>query len=973
MKKQTTLLICIMFLVLNTSFAQSKLLTGKVIDTSGNVIYGAKINIKGFNNGTKTDVNGKWALSVSSKDTVMISFIGMKSRELVIGKSLFINIILEKDFVKKAFMPYGILSVDEEKLSRFPEISPEIALSSINAGVEVSGGLGQLGSPSSIKIRGVSSINQHSKPLYVVDDVVILNDNSNLGVLSYLNEKDIASIYVLKNAEALYGSRASNGAVIIKTKRGGGDGVKFSLNTEYTFKDFAVNTAELASSREAFDYKVEGYKNNLVEYKNKEDNDATYHQARDFITQYFNKYDDTRPASDYDWKSALFRKNPVLKNIQFSVSVGNKKTKLFSSISYAMSDGIALGSDFKRFTARLNIEHKINKIMSAGFKTSLASIDQNTINTYGYLTKNPMYSTKMILNQLIPIKEINGAFNNIYSGNISNPVEYNKLNSEYTNIWKNNNQAYISLRLFDCLDFKSTNSIKLWRIPSYKKSEFKFGELDINDSYKKHMKLITSNTVKYYKTFDIAHRIDISAAYEYEYLDSLFSSEQKTDKYFSNESDKIYSFLSSFKYVFRDKYNLNINYRTDGCSRLDAKTKWSDFYSISGVWRISQENFIQNLSFLNEWKLKVSYAYSEMSEDSWLSHQRVEGLDTDLSYRANKILIDPNINIENSNTLSFATDVNILDFLNVRVEYFHKKTKDFMKLVPMYNSSGFEAILNNIGEMTNKGFEISLSSKNLKNSEIHWNTNLVLAHYSNTIDKIYGGADVKLFPNILREGKSYNSIYTRDWAGVDKLTGHGRWYVLENEKRVDKDNDGRMDTTENIQEARNKIVGAFDPDIDGSITNLFSYKGIDLSFTFSFRLGGDALIYPSASLYDDGTNINKPVLKSNLNHWKKPGDISDLPKNVFLNPQCTDYISSRMIVDASYLRLKNISLAYNLPKSILQSIHLTNVRFYATAKNLWTLSKMNDFDPELSFRGEAFNNFSFPSLKTLTFGLQVNF
>jgi len=492
---------------------------------------------------------------------------------------------------------------------------------------------------------------------------------------------------------------------------------------------------------------------------------------------------------------------------------------------------------------------------------------------------------------------------------------------------------------------------------------FRLNSYDFNDSYKKHMKLTTSNIVRYYKTFDIVHSIDISAAYEYEYSDRLFSSEQKTDEYFSNEDDKIHSFLSSFKYVFKDKYNLNLNYRTDGYSRFDTKTKWSDFYSISGVWRISQENFMQNLSFLNEWKLRVSYAHSEMSKDSWLSHQIVEGLDTDLNYSMNKIFMDPNINSEKSNTLSFVTDINIFEFLHARVEYFNKKTKDFMKIFPMYNSSGFEALLNNIGEITNKGFEISLTSKNLKNSEIHWNTNLVLAHYSNTIDKIYGGADVKLFPNILREGKSYNSIYTRDWAGVDRQTGHGRWYVLENEKRVDRDYDGEMDTTENILEASNKIVGAFDPDIDGTITNTFSYRGIDLSFMFSFRLGGDALIYPYASLYDDGFNLNRPVLKSNLNHWKKPGDISDLPKNVFLNPQNTNYTSSRMIIDASYLRLKNISLAYNLPKSIIRLIHLTNVRFYATAKNLWTLSKMNDFDPELSFRGEVFNNYSLPSLK----------
>ncbi len=265
---------------------------------------------------------------------------------------------------------------------------------------------------------------------------------------------------------------------------------------------------------------------------------------------------------------------------------------------------------------------------------------------------------------------------------------------------------------------------------------------------------------------------------------------------------------------------------------------------------------------------------------------------------------------------------------------------------------------------------------NIDTEDFKWNTDLTLAHYKNTVDKLVGGDNVGTFPYILREGESFCSIYVRDWAGVNPENGHGQWYVLENEQRVDKDGDGKFDVTEDTRKAGKKIVGDGVPDLTGSLNNRFSYKGLDFSFLFTFKLGGDAYIDPHYSLFGDGDGLNNAVTKAMLkDYWTTPGQSAKLPKVVYSNPQHTHYNSSRRVEDASFLRLKSINLGYSLPSRWVEKAGLTNVRFYGSATNLLTFSKLDDdgFDPETTSRGTVLNNFDFPPMKTLTFGVQVNF
>jgi hypothetical protein len=316
----------------------------------------------------------------------------------------------------------------------------------------------------------------------------------------------------------------------------------------------------------------------------------------------------------------------------------------------------------------------------------------------------------------------------------------------------------------------------------------------------------------------------------------------------------------------------------------------------------------------------------------------------------------------------------MFDFLSIELEYYHKKTTDLLLRVPASKTTGFNSRWGNVGAMTNQGVELAISSENIRTDDFSWTSSLVMSHSANTIDKLEGGDNVDTFPYILREGESFTSMYLRDWAGVNPENGHGTWYLLDkNEKRQDLDKDGKYDTTESTSKAGKRIVGSFDPLLEGSLSNSLSYKGLDLSFMFSFRLGGDAYSSGYGSLFDDGASLYRPVLKSNLDYWKQSGDKTDLPKNVFSNPQHTNYNSSRRLVDASYLRLKNVSLAYNLPSNIVKKMHLGGIRIYASGINLLTFSEMGEYDPEVTARGTAFGSYDFPSLRTYTFGVQVNF
>lgn len=1018
--KKITLLFVIFIIGLQSVLAQNKDITGKVtFAEDGSPIPGASVSVKGTTIGTVSDINGNFRLRVpQDATTLVISYIGMKTEELPIRGTV-INIAMQDETVgldevivvaygtstKKSFTGSAV-QINSEELTKRPVVSVGEAVAGLASGVVVSSGSGQPGAAPSIRVRGTGSINSSNEPLYVIDGVAKTSENlsfattSNIGSLSALNPNDIENVTILKDAAAaaLYGSRAANGVVLITTKRGKAGKTRFSVKSELGFSDFAVKTLELASPKEAFDYKVEGYKNYLVEYSDMTESDALA-KAKTDIADHFDLYDSERPDSDYDWDDVLFRKGAT-ENVEFSASGGNEKTKFFASLGYLSTEGVAKGSDFSRASGRLNLDHKANELIEFGFNSALSRMKQNSIPTSGYYYVNPLYATRNYLNQLTPIRMPDGTYSEVQGGRFPNLVEDGNIgNIRRNDIWTLENQGYLQLNLLEGLTFKSVNSMNHTQMDG---TQYWSPISDDGESYdgyayernKKRLKLSTSNTLNYHTSINELHNIDFLVGYEAEkvgdkvlsasgqnfpndYQHTLDIAAKPLSAYSNADGDRMQSVLSRFNYNFNNKYYASLSYRTDASSRLGANNRWGHFYSVSGSWRISSEDWMENVKFIDDWKLRASYGSNGTLPTDWVGALGLYSYGHDYNNLPGSYydqIANEDLQWEKNNTFSIATEIKIFDFLNAELEYYNRKTTDLLLEVPVSRTTGFESYWDNVGEMTNQGIEFNLTSTNINTTDFSWVTRLNLAHNKNIIDKLEGGDNVATFPFILREGESYSSIYLRDWAGVNPENGHGQWYILEDEKRVDKDNDGEYDVTENTALADKKIVGDGNPDLTGSLNNSLTFKNFDFSFLFTFKVGGDAYISPHLTIFDDGESLNDAVLKVQLeDYWTTPGQNASLPKVVYSNPQHTNYNSSRRLEDASYLRLKSINLGYNLPESFISKAKLTQVRLYASATNLWTLSKIDGFDPETTARGSILYNFDFPTLKTITFGLQVDF
>ncbi len=1014
-------LMLLLFALVGMASAQQRTVSGKVTNVAGDPLAGvAVIVVEDQTNGTITGMDGSYSLRVGAASKQLeFSFIGMQTKVFAISGSV-LNVVMEEaaelvdevlvvayGTTKKSSFTGSASQVAGEDLVNKPVVSVGEAMAGLAAGVQVSSNSGQPGALSSVRIRGTGSISSSNDPLYVIDGVPTTNGNitgvgssTSLGALSFLNPNDIESISILKDAAAaaLYGSRAANGVILITTKRGQGGKTKFSVKSEVGFSDFAVNTLELATPAEAFDYKVMGYKNYLVEYS-KMAEDVAQKKANEGITKYFDAYDPDRPDSDYDWIDPLFSKGAT-RNIEVSASGGNQKTKFFTSLSYLNTEGLAVGSDFSRFSGRLNIDHKASKLLEFGATTSLSFVEQNVIPTNGFYFANPLYATRNYLNQLTPVKTKDGMFNeDIKGGSFPNLIKDNGLNSNRNEIWTTDVQGYAQVNIIEGLTFRTTNSLGLTLIYGSKyfsplSNDGKSFEGYAYEQNKKRMKLSTSNVLTYSKSFDDNHNTDFLLGYEAQDMsDRLLTADGKQfpndvtstldvaakplGVNLNKDGDRIQSVFSRLNYNYANRYYASVSYRTDASSRLGANNRWGHFYSVSGSWRISSESWMENVKVLDDLKLRVSYGENGTLPTSWIGalglysygydYNNVPGI-------AYTQIANPDLSWEKNNTFSIALEARLLEIFNLELEFYNRKTTDLLLEVPVSRTTGFSSYWDNVGEMTNRGVEISLRSQNMKKNDFEWFTQLYLAKNKNRIDKLVGGDNVATFPFILREGESYNSIYLRDWAGVNPENGHAQWYLLEDEKRVDKDDDGKYDVTEDSRLAGKKIVGDGTPDLTGSLSNKLVFKDFDFEFLFTFQVGGDAYIDPYSFVYDDGASLSKAVTKAQLeDYWTTPGQHATLPKVVYGSPQNSHYNSSRRLIDGSYLRLRSLNLGYNIPDRWVAQAGLSTARVYVSAINLWTLSGMKHFDPEGNTRGVILSNFDFPPTKTITLGLQLHF
>ncbi|MBI9062423.1 MAG: TonB-dependent receptor [Marinilabiliaceae bacterium] len=973
---------------------QKLTVTGKVTDDKGEPIPGVNVFEKSNpTNGVITGIDGGYSIKISDEDAILsYSYIGFNAQEIQVAGRRDINITLVEEALevdevvvvgygtqRKEALTSSVSTVSNKKIEAVTVTSVEKALQGNTAGVLVTNAVGQPGGFASVTIRGVGSINASSSPLYVVDGVPVISGSAtgfstSSNFLSSLNPADIETMTVMKDAAAtaIYGARASNGVVLITTKQGKKGKAKINFNMELGFSDMTQADVRMTNSDELLELQRESVEN-----------------AREYFGS--DEYDWTDPNGDYylpdelansstDWFDEVTQLGKF-ESYNMSVNGGNEKTKFFVSGSWFDQEGTIISTGFQRFSARLNLEHKLNDWLSFGVNTTVSATDQD-YSTDGYTYENPIYAASNIVPYVGPYNE-DGSFNWDLMGSVGNynPVANLNLHNRNSDVNSLMNTSFLKIQILSGLSFKTTLGIdyKDVRDHEYITPQTLYGqELDggVTEKVKEYYNWTSSNILTYNKIFADVHSLDVLGGYEVNSYKSDYvyatggganddipnlSGVSKNQSVGGNAND--YSGISMFaraNYSYNGRYYLSGSLRRDGSSRFGPNNKWALFGSASLGWAISREEFF-NVSFINNLKLRASYGTTGNSSIGYYSYYGLYGSSI---YNANgglrpSQIANPDLQWESAETTNLALDFGFFNRINGTVEYFWRKSTDMLIDEELSLTTGQSSILRNLGSMMNQGLEFQVSTQNIK-GEFSWITDFNISFPKSEFLDL-GGMDYIPNGGLQRRvvGGSWSDWYMADYAGVDPGTGLAMYY------------DVNGNITHDSNEVNKRICGSPEPDFYGGLTNTLLYKGIELDFMFQFNYGNEVMFNERSSTEHDGARVfNANVNDNQLDRWQQPGDITSVPMPIYNNDTNSNlWNSDRYLEDGSYLRLKSVSLSYNLPKKWLDKVRVGNLKVFTKGTNLWTLSSVNGFDPEVNSAGYA--SFNYPVSRTIVFGVNV--
>lgn len=947
----------------------------------------------------------------SSAKTLLVSFIGMATQEVSIKANLQISLksdteVLDEVMVvaygtaKKAsftgsasVMKAGEISTQKESLVK--------SLEGKVAGVRVGGSTGDPGSDQKILIRGIGSINGSTQPLYVVDGVPVVNDDMSSGlksqsVLSSINPDDIASMTILKDAAAasLYGSRAANGVVIITTKQGKEGKTRVSYDMETGWTSMAVrNQYKMMDAKDTKDYYWHAIKNYFIEYAGMDEATAAS-AANEKVPGWFYNYNSD---TNTDWKKEVY-KNGLNTNHQVAINGGNEKTRFYTSFGYNKVKGIVKGSEFERYSGRLNLDHKVTNWLRVSAKQMISFSsaegfrDQND-QSQGFGTTSPL-SIMFSMDPTAPVKLEDGSYNPnaSFSSKISNPnlmlgqktgpraeTVASDLMRSMTNFEAEVTLPYnFTARTVLGYDYMNNKEREFWAPESVNGESL--GGLGTRYDYT-NKTLTSSTTLNYRNSFD-RHNVNALVGYEVEdrSLNYLYASAKSyaTDKLpdlangqsYSTSSNvyeaAIMSYFGNINYDFDNKYYLSASFRRDGSSRLAADNRWANFWSVSGAWRLSGESFLQDNPLFTDLKLRVSYGTNGNLPGDYFGY--MDTYSTNGGYGSSPAIYWGNagntkLGWEKSQNFNVGVDWNLYNRVNLTVEYYSKLTTDLLFQTPTSYVTGFSSQWQNLGKMKNQGVEFTISSQNVVTENFTWTTDLNLTRQSIKIKELPDGADVQYGDGnmyLLREGESMHTFYLPEYIGVNSETGLGEFWI-------DPD-DHSKGVTNYYSKAGKGIVGKAVPDWMGGMTNRFTYKNFDLSFMISFQTGASLFDYPGYFLtYSDGVRVGSFNMTADVagNYWTKPGDKVDNPKPIYNNPYRSDRFSSRTVRSTDNIRMRDITFGYKIPVS---KKYINNLRVYFKATNPFLIyCATKDIDPDVDING--YRQTDTPPTKAFMFGL----
>lgn len=1003
-------LICLLVFFALTALAQSPV-SGKVMSEQNEGIPGVTVSIKGTTRGTTTDADGAFRLNAATNETLVFSYVGYTSQEAVVGSQTNFTIKLVPDtrsLEEIVVVGYGtqrrqdltgsIASVKGQELAKLPIASVQQGLQGRVAGVQVTQSSGQPGGGVRIRIRGANSISAGNNPLFVVDGLPIDDGSVGAGAtarnpLNMLNPNDIESIEVLKDASAsaIYGSRASNGVVIITTKKGTAGRTKVEYGTYVGIQEVSRKVGVLTAP---------AYMTVLNDIRRDRG------EALEFKPE-----DIQRIGAGTDWQDAIFRQAPI-QNHQLSFSGGSDKTRYFASLNYFNQQGIVRNSGIQKYIARLNLDQVVSERFKFGINLTSSLINDQLIPEGNDQNLGAgAINSALQADPTLPIYDQNGKYT-VFTNDLENPVAL--LNERKNEVRSNRTFGNIFGELTLAPGLKAR--INLAHDTQTGRSDYYASQNTIVGAALGGQARVTSgerwnslleSTVSYDRTFGTRHVISAVAGYTFQKF-TVRSASINTQGFPSDftgtnnvglgaiinipgtnrAQNQLLSYLGRVNYRLDDKYLITASLRADGSSRFGANSKFGYFPSIAFAWRMSDESFMKQQSLVEDLKFRVSYGLTGNQEignynslvlltptgsPTVFNEKQVPGVS------ASRIA-NPDLKWEQTAQFNAGLDFALLKGrVSGSFDYFVKNTSDLLLAFPLPTSSGYGSITRNIGEVRNSGFEVSLTSRNSVKA-LKWTTTANLFSATNRvvslggINQIITGAEgVTFIPNftIIKEGYPINSYYG---YVVDGIVQQGETLPAQptakpGELKIkDTNADGRITPDDRT------ILGSAFPKLNIGLNNEFSYKRFTLS-AYIQGVSGVQIFNANWANSDLPINFRRNRFAAPyLDRWSPQNPTNNNPSGLNPNAYAGDPANSRSIVNASYLRLQTVNLGYRVPLG--KSKIIRQIDFYISGQNLLTLTPYDGYNPDVSSFGNSnvvvdYN--AYPLARTYTAGINVSF
>jgi len=1003
---------------------QTNNLRGKVTDEKGDALPGVTIMIKGTNIGVVTDINGDYSLKfLQSKAELIFSFVGMVSKTIVYKGQSIINVVLKtdsKEINEVVVIGYGALRrealtgsatvINKDVLTKIPTISVSKALQGSTPGVQVSSPSGAAGADATIRIRGIGSLTATSSPLWVVDGVV--------GAPTPHIE-NIESITILKDAAsaAIYGSRAANGVILITTKSGLKGKTRFDFQVKYSLSNKTQNKFKLLNSADYYSVSWRGLYASAI--ANGESIVAAAAFASDNIeaTAGRNPYNvdnpfdkngnvvkDAKLMIDEDWNDIVER-TAMTQQYDLSASGGEGHTKFYFAIGYFDQDGIIKPDFYSQYTGRVNVTNEVNDKLTIGMKMNFSHSRSDAISTAsnGSSTGYAAYTfpNNVSLYELDEDFEVVSGDDGLPLYNWSNKISqnYNPIGlAKLNNYSSNNTLAFASFNLnyniFKYLTFNTSFSAtySTLRTNFFETGDYGDAIMDKGRSTKTNdesLSYISSSTLTYNKTYNDIHHLNFLLGYEFEsykyknqlavakdytfdFSDELSVGAKPKEVSSTTSKNKMIGMFSRLTYDYNNKYYTSLSIRRDASSKFAPDRRWGVFWSTSIAWRLSQEDFLVDINWLNNLKLKISYGSNGnagIPSYMYMSLYSLGGNYNDKSGLLHTQLANSELRWEKNIMTNVGIDFGMLNSIRASLEFFVRKSDDLLSDKPLAYSTGWASRIENVGAMKNTGVEFTLNVININTDNFKWVTDFNIAHYKNEITSLTQDNIINppnYYGKIWTVGEDKYTWYMKDYVGVNQETGAAQWYmdVTSSDGKVTKE------ITEDYSKATRYKKGSSLPDFYGALTNTLNYKHFTFSIQLYYSVGGKIYDSLEQMTMNDGATYGYQLNAKVLDAWTPSNKDSDIPQFIYNNTSNSSSFSSRFLYDATYLRIKNISFIYDLPMYLTHKIGMQSVKAFINVDNLYTFTNYDGLDPEQGISGN--NKFStIPNVRTTTIGLRI--